>query len=356
VKKMKDILRTMLVVVIMVAVFTGWGDTSISSAKSKPKTFMVGMVTDVGGINDQSFNQSAWTGLKEFAKTKRSKRIKVKYLESTQSADYMPNLTQFANNQYNLVWGIGYLMESAIKASATAYPNTKFAIIDSSLANAPANLTCVLFKAQESSFLVGYIAALKTKTNQVGFVGGMKGVAISQFQYGYQAGVAYGAKQTGKKVKVVVQYANSFSDAALGKAIARNMYTNGCDIVFSAAGNVGQGVITEAKEKKKYCIGVDMDQSYLAPNNMLTSAMKLVGKAMRNISAQVMRGEKVGGQTVVLGLREKGVGIPYTAQAKKMCGEAVLNKTKAVQKLIMKGKIAPPQNNSQYETYLKRLK
>ena len=247
-------------------------------------------------------------------------------------------------------------MDNAIKASAKAYPNVKFAIIDDDIVPPQSNLTGVIFKAQESSFLVGYIAALKTKTNKVGFIGGITGNVIDQFDYGYRAGVAYGAKELGKTISVDVQYANSFSDSSLGKAISQNMYAKGVDIIFTAAGNVGQGMIAEAKSENKLCIGVDMDQSYLAPNNMLTSSLKNVGNVTEAVSKQVKDGVNVGGKTLSYGLKDNGVGVPYTAQAIKMCGQDVLDKTKKVSADIVSGKIVPPYNKDTFTKYSSTLK
>lgn len=339
---------------LIAMVFTGCSSSGGTTSKSTSKvTFKDGMVTDTGGINDQSFNEGAWNGLQAFAKN--NPQVKANYLESTQSSDYSPNLNQFASNNYNLVWAIGYLMEDAVKASANAYPNVKFAIVDDSITPAPSNLTCIVFRAQESSFLVGYIAALKTKTDKVGFIGGIPGTVIDQFEYGYRAGVAYGAKQLGKTILVNVQYANSFSDASLGKAISQNMYAHGTDIIFSAAGNVGQGMISEAKSENKLCEGVDMNQAYLSPNNVLTSAMKNVDTVVESISKNIKDGVKEGGKTISYGLKQQGVGVPYTRQAIKMCGQDVINKTKTIQQDIISGKIVPPYNKATYSAYIDKL-
>lgn len=350
--KCKKIITLVASLAVVSMLFVGCGSTSTSSS-TKAK-FKDGMVTDTGGINDQSFNEGAWNGLQAFAK--QNPDAQVKYLESTQSSDYSSNLNQFATGKYDLVWAVGYLMEDAVKTAATAYPNQKFAIIDDAITPTPKNVTCVTFKAQESSFLVGYIAALKTKTNKVGFIGGVKGNIIDQFEYGYRAGVAYGAKQLGKTINVNVQYANSYSDASLGKAISQNMYANGADIIFAAAGNVGQGMISEAKSENKLCIGVDMDQSSLAPNNVLTSALKNVNTVVQSISNDAKNGKNIGGKITSYGIKENGVGIPYTAQATKMCGQDVLNKAKTVQESIVSGKIVPPYNEATFNTYMSTLK
>lgn len=353
--KCKKLISLITSLSVVAMVFAGCGSSGASSSQSTTKSsFKDGMVTDTGGVNDQSFNEGAWKGLQAFAKNNQG--VQAKYLESTQSSDYSPHLNQFASNNYDLVWGIGYLMEDAVKASAKAYPNVKFAIVDDSINPAPKNLTCVLFRAQESSFLVGYIAALKTKTNNVGFIGGISGTVIDQFEYGYRAGVAYGAKQLGKTISVNVQYANSFSDSSLGKAISQNMYAHGTDIIFAAAGNVGQGMISEAKSENKLCEGVDMDQAYLSPNNVLTSALKNVNKVVESISKDVKGGVSVGGKTVSYGLKDQGVGVPYTAQAIKMCGQDVLDKTKTVQQDIVSKKIVPPYNKATFSTYIDTLK
>ena len=250
------------------------------------------MVTDVGGVNDQSFNQSAWEGITEMV---NAGKVQAQYLESTDEADYTPNLDRFADDDnIKLIWGIGYMMTDAIEDAAKKNPDKTYAIVDSNYPeNAQPNTIGVLFKAQAPSFEVGYIAGLMTETNKVGFVGGQKSPTIDQFDYGYRAGVAYAAKELGKEINVDVQYANSFSDAAIGKAIALKMYDS-CDIVFHAAGNVGTGVIAAAGEKDKWVIGVDRDQYDLDPEHVLTSAVKRVGKAIQIVTEKVMNGENLG--------------------------------------------------------------
>ncbi|NNU77812.1 BMP family ABC transporter substrate-binding protein [Clostridium estertheticum] len=355
--KCKKLVSLVMSMSVITMVFAGCSSSEKSATKPATTTkvaFKDGMVTDTGGVNDQSFNQGSWKGLQSFAKNNPG--AQVKYLESVQSSNYPSNLNQFASNKYDLVWGIGYLMEDAVKASAKAYPNVKFAVIDDAMTPHQSNVTGVIFKAQESSFLVGYIAALKTKTNKVGFIGGITGNVIDQFDYGFRAGVAYGAKELKKTVTVNVQYANSFSDSALGKAISQNMYSKGADIIFTAAGNVGQGMVAEAKSENKLCIGVDMDQAYLAPNNMLTSSLKNVSNVTEALSKQVKDGVSVGGKTLSYGLKDNGVGVPYTAQAIKMCGQDVLDKTKKVSADVVSGKIVPPYNKDTFGKYITSLK
>ena len=155
------------------------------------------MVTDTGGVNDQSFNQSSWEGLQSFEKN--NKGAKVSYLESKQESDYATNLDKVVDGGNKLIWGIGFAMSDAILNAAKSNPDVNYAIVDNSYGDkTPANVTGVMFSAQEPSFMVGYIAGKTTKTNKVGFVGGIKSGIIDQFQYGYQAGVLYAAKELGK--------------------------------------------------------------------------------------------------------------------------------------------------------------
>jgi basic membrane protein A len=324
-----------------------------SKAESTPakKDFKIAMVTDTGGVNDQSFNQSAWEGLQKLsADTKAA----VKYSESKQESDYATNLDKAADDGNNLIWGIGFAMADAVVNSAKQNPDISYAIVDNSYGDkTPSNVTGVMFRAQEPSFLVGYIAAKTTKTGKVGFVGGMTGNIIDQFEYGYKAGVAYAAKELGKKITVDSQYAESFTDASKGKAIAQKMFSGGCDIVFHAAGGVGMGVIEAAKEANKFAIGVDRDQAYLAPKNVLTSALKLVNQAVELVSKEAIDGKEIGGKTYTYGLTEDAVGIP---KEHTLMGDATYNAAIALESKIKDKTITPPANKDEFAKYEATLK
>lgn len=225
--------------------------------------------------------------------------------------------------------------------------------MDNSYEDTPDNVTGVIFKAEEPSFLVGYIAGKSTTTDHVGFVGGIENAVIRQFMYGYEAGVLYAAKEMGKEIQIDVQYAESFSDAAKGKAIASKMFSEGCDIVYQAAGGSGTGVIEAAKEADRFAIGVDRDQSYLAPENVLTSALKKVGKAMSIVSEKVMNGEDFGGQTLSFGMAEECVGIP---EENPNLDQAVYEDAMKIAELIKSGEIVPPATEEEYTAFLDGLK
>ena len=315
--------------------------------KTVAKQLKVAMVTDVGGVNDQSFNQSAWEGLQ---RAEKELGIKASYLESKQDADYTPNLETLFDNGNDLIWGIGFKMEGKVADAAKMNPEQKYAIIDYSYENTPKNLVGVLFKEQEASFLVGYIAGKMTETKKIGFVGGMDVPVIHRFQYGFLAGVHY----ANPDAKVLEQYAESFTDAAKGKAIANQMYKNGADIIFHAAGGVGDGVIEAAKEQNKKAIGVDRDQNDLAPDNVITSAMKRVDNAIYNITKLLKDGNFPGGSTVVYGLKEGGVDIAPTSS--KHVPEEILNEVAQLKEKIISGEVTAPSGKSEYEEWLKAIK
>ncbi len=307
------------------------------------KKIKIAMVTDVGGVNDQSFNQSAWEGLQ---RAQKDFGIKVSYKESRQDADYAPNMETLTDAGFDLIWGIGFLMGDAIKETAQINPDQKYAIIDFSYGkDTPKNVVGVVFQEEQPSFLVGYIAGKLSKANKVGFVGGIKFPLIEKFEYGYMAGV----KMANPNCKILSQYAESFTDAAKGKAIANNMYQQGADIVFHASGGVGDGVIEAAKEKGKWAIGVDKDQNFLAPDNVLTSAMKRVDNAIYDMARKLKDGQWNGGDTVVYSLSNDGVGIAPTS-GKHVPANVLAEVDKLTQK-IKKGDIVVPATKTEFDKF-----
>ncbi len=330
----------------------GGGKKQTTDSETKTGTesdgtdFAVSMVADTGGVNDQSYNQSAWEGLQQFGKETGSK---VGYLESTQAADYAPNFDKLSDQDLGLIWGIGFTMAEPLLQAAEVNPERTFAILDNEFGDAtPSNVACATFNVQDSSFLVGYIAGLTTQTDRVGYIGGMKSPTMDLFEYGYRAGVDYAAKELGKTIVTDVQFAESFTDAAKGKAMAAAMYGAGSDILFHAAGGVGVGAIEQAVEEDKLIIGVDRDQSYLAPNNVLTSALKIVGIATQELSRKVLEGEEIGGKSFSYGLVDGAVGIPTE---NPNMDPAIYEKAMEVQKLIKDGEIVAPSNEASYESF-----
>ena len=306
------------------------------------KVLKIAMVTDVGGVNDQSFNQSAWEGL---TRAREEFGIGASYLESRQDADYTPNMETLLDAGNDLIWGIGYKMADKVLDVARFNPGQKLGIIDYDYGEeTPQNLVGVLFREQEAAFLVGYIAGEMTGTGTIGFVGGMDVPVIHRFHYGFKAGVEH----ANPEAELLEQYAESFTDAARGKAIAKQMYKNGADIIFHAAGGVGDGVIEAAKEEDRKAIGVDRDQNDLAPDHVITSAMKRVDNAIYNVAKELKEGRFPGGKTVIYGLSEGGVDIAPTSDRHVPPG--ILDEVVVLKQKIIAGEIAVPANLNDYTT------
>lgn len=279
-----------------------------AAGRAPAQAFKVGLVTDVGGVNDQSFNQSAWVGLQRFRDATSSQ---VSYIESKDESNYAPNIDTFVDGKNNLIWGVGFMVGDALSQAGKDYPTQQFAIID--FAYRPEdvpnnNVTGVIFAAEECSFLVGYIAGKMTKTGKVGHINGIKSPTMESFAVGYYAGVL----TADPKIQIMGQYSGSFGDPAAGKAIANQYYADGADIIYSAAGATGFGAIEAAKEQQKWAIGVDMDQNYIAPDNVLTSALKRVDNALYDVSDQARLGTLKGGATLLYNLKNNGVGYATT--------------------------------------------
>lgn len=308
--KLKKLLSIGLVTVLAGSMLVGCSpskDSKDSNSGGDDKV-KVTMITDVGGVNDQSFNQSAWEGLE---KAKKDLGVDVKYIESKQESDYANNIETAIDDGANLVIGVGFKMEKAIGDASKSYPDQKFALIDADFGGKPPkNVESIMFKAEESSYLVGLVAGKLTETNKVGFVGGMESPVIETFQAGFTAGV----KAAKPDAEVISQYANSFADPAKGKSITNQMISNGVDIIFHASGDTGNGVIEAAKEAGKKAIGVDRDQNSVAPETVITSAIKRVDVGVYDTVKNLVDGKFNGGKVTVYGLNENGVGISDTTK------------------------------------------
>ena len=296
--KFKKLAALSTAVIMSASMLVGCGNSE--TKENADKTLKIGMVADIGGINDESFNQSAWEGLQQ---AEKDFGIEVKVIESKQASEYLQNMESLLDEDVDMVIGVGYTMKEDIQKQAENYPDKQFVLIDETYDTIPENVTPILFRENEAAYLTGL-------ANNVGFIGGIQTPVVSKFEYGYKAGV----KEANEKATVNVQYAGTFSDAAKGKSIANQMYGNGSDIILAAAGGTGLGSIESAKEQNKYAIGVDRDQSDLAPNNVLTSALKKVNVGVYDTVKEFVEGKLISGQEKVYGLKEDGVGIPESTK------------------------------------------
>ena len=300
--------------------------------------FKIGMVTDVGGVNDGSFNQSAWEGLQRAAE---NFGCEVKYIESKGDADFVPNIESFLDEDYDLIICTGYVMADAVRDAAELNPDQKFAIVDDASNADLDNVTCMMFEQEQASYLVGLAAGYTTESNIVGFVTGAANETMNSFGYGYCAGVLDANPDA-----TILQYnANNFGDASGGKTAVNTMVTKGADVVFHAAGGTGIGVIDGCKENKIWAIGVDSDQSPLAPETILTSALKRVDNACYDATKKTILGTLEGG-VETYDLAAGGVDIAPTTDN---LSKDVLEKIEDAKKDIIAGDLVVPKNQEEFE-------
>lgn len=305
----------------------------------KPQVDVVmGMITDTGGLGDQSFNDSGWLGLERL---ETEFGVERKVLESESADDYSSNLTSFAEAEVDLVYGVGFLFQEAMKTAADQFPEQKFAIIDSEVK--AENVASITFAEHEGSFLVGVIAGMTTKSNKVGFIGGMKFPLIEKFEYGFMAGV----KAANPDAVVISNYADSFEDAAKGKEIATVQNQKGADVIFHAAGGVGIGLIQAAEEQEFWAIGVDQDQSRISPERVLCSMIKRVDEGVYQVGKSVVKGTFEGG-VKVFSIANDGVG--YSDNAGNLNDEQIAA-AELWKKAIADGKVIVPQTRAEYEAF-----
>ena len=307
-------------------------------------TIKMALVTDIGGLNDKSFNQAANAGrLKVQSKLGIQTRVFI-----TQSAnDRTPNIETAAQTGYNIVFATGFFMGDSLDKVAPKFPNTKFAGIDvsvSSIPSKPPNVRGIQFKEQEAGYLAGYIAGLTVKQQKgpqvVSAIGANTVPPIVRYMGGYRAG----AKRANPKVTVILSYANdpTFSDQAKCKETALNQIQKKTQVIFAVAGGCGLGALNAAKEAKLWGIGVDVDQGYLG-SYMLTSALKDVSAAVYLTTKEFKKNPAgfKGGFDKIFNVKNGGIG--YGKVSTKLKNRAVIiKKTNAIKKLIASGKIKPP--------------
>ena len=279
-----------------------------SQATPEQKKLKVAIVTDIGGLNDRSFNQLANEGLE---RAKSELGVEGRALTSKSNADYVPNLSTLAQQQYDLVIGVGFLMADAMSTVAQKFPNTNFAIIDfpqSGLKGKPANVRGLLFKEAEAGYLAGTLAGLYVKDKGgdqvISSVGGQKIPPVDAYIAGYQAG----AKEANPKIETLNGYSQDFVKQDLCKELALNQISEGSQVVFQVAGQCGLGALDAAKEQNMQGIGVDADQGYLGAH-VITSALKKVDVSVFDTVKQVQDGSFKGGEDTIFDVKSGGVGL-----------------------------------------------
>ena len=321
---------------VLVAAGCGGSDDEASATTEAPAAdaLKVGLITDLGQLNDDGFNELAYNGLK---RAERELGIKARVVESKSAADYVPNMTTLARQGYDVIIGVGFAQGDAIATAARRFPDTKFAIVDvdqSFLKGKPANVQGLLFREEQVGYLAGYLAALEAQRSgakSISAVGGYKEPPVDRFIAGYKAGAI--AAVPGTTVKWA--YSQDWDDQAKCKELALNQIAAGSKVVFQVAGGCGLGALLAAKQKKVWGIGVDGDQSFLGPH-VLTSALKGVDNAVFLTIKAAQDGTFTGGGNATFGLDQDGVGLgTFSPDADAMDIEA----TEKVEQQIADGEI-----------------
>jgi basic membrane protein A and related proteins len=285
----------------------GGGAGGGASEEQAAESIKAGVVTDIGGLNDRSFNALANKGIKQ---AESELGVETRVLISNSNGDYVPNLTTLAQQQFDLIIPVGFLMADAVNTVATQLPDAQFAIVDfpaAALKDKPKNVQGLLFKENEAGYLAGYLAGLWAKDNNattVSTVGGQKIPPVDAYIAGFQAG----AKKAFPQVKTLNGYSQDFVDQAKCKEIALDQISRGSKVVFQVAGGCGLGALDAAKEEGVQGIGVDADQSYLG-DHILTSAVKKVDQAVFEAVQRAQEGNFEGGTDVIATVENGGVGL-----------------------------------------------
>ena len=304
---------TPLALLLTVLVLAGCGGsddeaTPSTTTAEATKPLRVGLITDLGQLDDNGFNELAFRGLKR-AETELG--VKGRVIESASAADYIPNMTSLARAGYDLIIGVGFAQGDAVGKVAQRFPNVRFAIIDVDQAfvpGKPANVQGLLFREEEVGYLVGYLAGLEEArrdgSDVISAVGGMKEPPVDRFIAGYFAG----AEKAAPGIKTILDYSQDWDDQAKCKELALNQIARGSNVIFQVAGGCGLGALNAAGERDRWGIGVDADQSFLGPH-ILTSAQKGVDAAVFLTIVSIGDGTWKGGGNSTYGLKEEGVGL-----------------------------------------------
>jgi len=303
----------------------------------QPGQLTLGMVTDVGGLGDRSFNDSAYRGL---VRARSDLNAYVQVLQSRSAADYQPNLDALTNLHVEMIYAIGFLMSLDLDQIAKQNPTQHYAIIDA-VVDDP-NVVSVTFREQDGSFLAGALAAMMSTSHHIAFLGGEDIPLLQKFEAGYVAG----AREIDPATVVDVKYIGSFDDVASGQELGDLLFDSGADIIYTAAGKAGLGTIDAVKRRNgDYVIGVDSNQDDLAPGKVLTSMVKKVDVAVFDVGRAISRNAPLHGH-IVLGLKEHAIGLTDFRHTREQIGDVRLARLRSIELAIENGRIDPPDSRA----------
>lgn len=325
--------RTLPLLGLLVVALASACTTRDIASESAGKRTKVGIVFDIGGKDDRSFNAAANVGV---LRAKKDLPIVLRDVEPGDPTSIEPALRAFAQYGYNLITGVGFAQGPIIKQVAADYPELHFVLIDS-VVDLP-NVASLLFKEHEGSFLVGMIAACKNTTGTIGFVGGMDIPLIHKFATGYEEGARY----VKPDIRVLKNYVGitdaAWNNPGKGRELANSQYEQGADVIFQAAGNSGLGVFDAAEAYNKFAIGVDANQNWVKPGHILTSMLKRIDNAVYSVVQDEVAGKFKGG-VHVYGLDNNGVDYALDQYNRDLIPPDVIERVNQAKRDIIAGKI-----------------
>jgi basic membrane protein A and related proteins len=341
-------MKTKILSVLLVALSLFFATSCVKTVAEKKGKIKVGIVFDIGGKNDRSFNAAAWEGVQ---RAEKDLDIELRDVEPGNPTSIEPAMRAFAERNFDLIIGIGFAQGPIMQKVATDFPNIKFAIVDGVIFEADgktpkSNVASLVFREHEGSYLVGMIAASKSKSGVLGFIGGMDIPLIHKFETGYEEG----ARSINPNIKVLDNYVGvndaAWNNPGKGKELTLSQIDKGADVIFTAAGNSGLGAFDaveqagkdEKGDAKRFVIGVDSNQNGLKPGFVLTSMVKRVDNAVYDVVKEVLGG-KFNGGFHVFGLDKDGVSYSMDEYNKALIPQDVLDKVEIAKKKIVAGEI-----------------
>ncbi len=308
--------------------------TFYSLALAEP--LKIGLILDKGGINDKSFNSAAFEGAK---RAEKELSIELKYVEATDLNALEGLHRNLAGKGYALIIGVGFAQADAVKKISAQFPKTQFAVVDGEVQGS--NVKSLLFEEHEGSFLMGAMAAMKSTSGKVGFIGGMDVPLIRRFALGYSAGVKYVNPKVSVSENFIGVTGEAWNNPAKAKELSLSQFSSGIDVIFVAAGASGSGVFDAAEEKKKFAIGVDSNQNWMKPGIVLTSMLKRVDIAVFETISQLKNGQFKSG-VYRYGLKDKGIDYAFDQHNQNVLSAELRKKADDIKMKIIKGDIKVP--------------
>jgi basic membrane protein A len=326
-----------LFVAVSTLVFAGGAQ---EAEVTEDDSFKMVMVTNVSGLGDEGFNDAAWIG---FTRARDELGASISVIESGEQSQYVPNLQAAAEQGYDLIVAVGFLLVDAVTEVAKQYPDSYFVMIDGQV-DLP-NVVSVMFKEQEAAFLSGIIAALTTETKKVGFIGGMETPPVIRFESGWRAGI----NTIDPSIENVISFIGSFNNPGAGKEQAMLMYKRGIDIIQGVAGMSEVGIIEAAKTMDKWVIPCDKDKTEMCEGQQLTSSIKRIDEAVLTVASDAMKGEITGG-VMSLGLKEGAVGVPDSTR--DVVDPEIMALIDTVIEKVASGEIVVPSNRDELAKFV----